>query len=98
MLLDQHRVLMSDQLARLTGAAARTVTYRLDRLLQARLVAFARPGREAGSSPRFWWLAEQLGDPVARPRTRTWSTRTSTRSPLGTRGWPGRSSPGPNPR
>jgi hypothetical protein len=55
-LLNQHRVLTSDQLARLTGAAARTVTYRLDRLLQAKLVAFARPGREAGSSPRFWWL------------------------------------------
>lgn len=55
-LLDQHRVLTSGQLARLTGAAARTVTYRLDRLLQAKLVAFARPGREAGSSPRFWWL------------------------------------------
>jgi DNA-binding transcriptional ArsR family regulator len=55
-LLDQHRVLTSGQLARLTGAAQRTVTYRLDRLLQARLVAFARPGREAGSSPRFWWL------------------------------------------
>ena len=55
-LLDQHRVLTSGQLARLTGAAQRTVTYRLDRLLQAKLVAFARPGREAGSSPRFWWL------------------------------------------
>jgi hypothetical protein len=55
-LLDQHRVLTSDQLARLTGAPARTVTYRLDRLLQAKLVAFARPGREAGSSPRLWWL------------------------------------------
>jgi DNA-binding transcriptional ArsR family regulator len=55
-LLDQHRVLTSGQLARLTGAPLRTVTYRLDRLLQARLVAFARPGREAGSSPRFWWL------------------------------------------
>jgi hypothetical protein len=55
-LLDQHRVLTSGQLARLTGAAARTVTYRLDRLLQAKLVAFARPGRETGSSQRFWWL------------------------------------------
>lgn len=55
-LLDQHRVLTSEQLARLTGAPARTVTYRLDRLLQAKLVAFARPGREAGSSQRFWWL------------------------------------------
>jgi DNA-binding transcriptional ArsR family regulator len=55
-LLDQHRVLTSGQLARLTGAAPRTVTYRLDRLLRAKLVAFARPGRETGSSPRFWWL------------------------------------------
>ena len=55
-LLDQHRVLTSDQLARLTGAAARTVTYRLDRLLHAGLIAYARPGREAGSSQRFWWL------------------------------------------
>ncbi len=55
-LLDQHRVLTSTQLARLTGAPQRTVTHRLDRLLQARLVAYARPGREAGSAPRHWWL------------------------------------------
>lgn len=51
-------MLTSDQLARLTGAPALTVTYRLDALLKAKpkLVANARPGREAGSSPRHWWL------------------------------------------
>ncbi|MFI1996860.1 sigma factor-like helix-turn-helix DNA-binding protein [Actinoplanes sp. NPDC020271] len=53
--LDRHRVLTSGQLARLTGAPARTVTYRLDKLHTARLVTFARPGREAGSSPQYWW-------------------------------------------
>ena len=54
--LDRHRVLTSGQLARLTGAPQRTVTYRLTALLGERLVAYARPGREAGSAPRHWWL------------------------------------------
>src|SRR6266545_2384347 len=55
-LLDQHRVMTTSQLARATGTPERTVRYRLDRLHQARLIDFARPGRETGSAPRHWWL------------------------------------------
>jgi len=55
-LLDAHRVLTTDQLARATGTPVRTVRHRLDRLRTAGLVDAVRPGREAGSSPRHWWL------------------------------------------
>ncbi|MFI6134052.1 replication-relaxation family protein [Micromonospora sp. NPDC051141] len=55
-LLDTHRVLTTDQLARATGAPVRTVRHRLDRLRGAGLVDAVRPGREAGSAPRHWWL------------------------------------------
>lgn len=55
-LLDQHQVMTTDQLARATGTPERTVRYRLDRLHEARLVECIRPGREAGSAPRHWWL------------------------------------------
>ncbi|SBT69315.1 Replication-relaxation [Micromonospora sediminicola] len=55
-LLDAHRVLTTDQLARATGAPVRTVRHRLDRLRGAGLVDAVRPGREAGSAPRHWWL------------------------------------------
>ncbi|MEU0156404.1 replication-relaxation family protein [Micromonospora fulviviridis] len=55
-LLDQHRVLTTDQLARATGAPVRTVRHRLDRLRSAGLVDAVRPGRESGSAPRHWWL------------------------------------------
>ncbi|MFI9531501.1 replication-relaxation family protein [Micromonospora rosaria] len=55
-LLDQHRVLTTDQLARATGTPVRTVRHRLDRLRTADLVDAVRPGRESGSSPRHWWL------------------------------------------
>lgn len=55
-LLDRHRVLTTDQIARATGTPVRTVRYRLDRLHSAKLVQYARPGREAGSAPRHWWL------------------------------------------
>ncbi|MGH3714555.1 MAG: replication-relaxation family protein [Micromonosporaceae bacterium] len=55
-LLNQHRVMTTGQLARATGAPERTVRYRLDRLRKARLVDCARPGRETGSAPRHWWL------------------------------------------
>jgi hypothetical protein len=59
-LLDQHRVLTTGQLARASGAPERTVRYRLERLYKAKppLVQFARPGREAGSAPRHWWLTK----------------------------------------
>ncbi|MEV4847830.1 replication-relaxation family protein [Micromonospora matsumotoense] len=46
----------TDQLARATGTPVRTVRHRLDRLRTAGLVDAVRPGREAGSSPRHWWL------------------------------------------
>lgn len=55
-LLDTHRVLTTDQVARATGTPVRTVRHRLDRLRTAGLVDAVRPGREAGSSPRHWWL------------------------------------------
>ncbi|MFC0533317.1 replication-relaxation family protein [Phytohabitans kaempferiae] len=55
-LLHQHRVMTTDQLARATGTPERTVRYRLDQLHDARLVECVRPGREAGSAPRHWWL------------------------------------------
>jgi hypothetical protein len=55
-LLDQHRVLTTDQCARATGTPERTVRYRLDRLREHGLVASVRPGREAGSAPAHWWL------------------------------------------
>jgi transcription initiation factor IIE alpha subunit len=55
-LLNQHRVMTTDQLARATGTPERTVRYRLDRLHDAGLIAYARPGRESGSAPRHWWL------------------------------------------
>jgi hypothetical protein len=55
-LLDRHRVMTTGQLARATGVPERTVRYRLGRLHDARLVDCVRPGREAGSAPRHWWL------------------------------------------
>jgi DNA-binding transcriptional ArsR family regulator len=55
-LLNQHRVMTTGQLARATDTPERTVRYRLDRLHDAGLVAYARPGRESGSAPRHWWL------------------------------------------
>jgi len=55
-LLDQHRVMATGQLARATGTPERTVRYRLDQLHDAGLVAYSRPGRESGSAPRHWWL------------------------------------------
>ncbi|MFI5838032.1 replication-relaxation family protein [Micromonospora sp. NPDC051300] len=56
MLLDEHRVLTTDQLARASRAPVRTVRHRLERLRRAGLVDAVRPGREAGSAPRHWWL------------------------------------------
>jgi transcription initiation factor IIE alpha subunit len=55
-LLNQHRVMTTNQLARATGTPERTARYRLDQLHDAGLVAYARPGRESGSAPRHWWL------------------------------------------
>src|SRR5262249_39674944 len=55
-LLNRHRVMTTGQLARATDTPERTVRYRLDRVPQAGLVAYARPGRESGSAPRHWWL------------------------------------------
>jgi DNA-binding transcriptional ArsR family regulator len=55
-LLDQHRVMTTGQLARATGTPERTVRYRLERLREAHLIDCARPGRETGSAPRHWWL------------------------------------------
>jgi transcription initiation factor IIE alpha subunit len=55
-LLNQHRVMTTGQLARATGTPERTVRYRLDQLHDTGLVAYARPGREIGSAPRHWWL------------------------------------------
>jgi transcription initiation factor IIE alpha subunit len=55
-LLDQHRVMTTGQLARATGTPERTVRYRLEQLHNAGLVAYARPGRVTGSAPRHWWL------------------------------------------
>lgn len=55
-LLNQHRVMTTGQLARATGAPERTVRFRLERMREAHLVDCARPGRESGSAPRHWWL------------------------------------------
>ena len=55
-LLNQHRVMTTGQLARATDTPERTVRYRLEQLHDAGLVAYARPGRESGSAPRHWWL------------------------------------------
>ena len=55
-LLDQHRVMTTDQLARATGTPERTVRYRLARLHESNLVDTTRPGRESGSAPQHWWL------------------------------------------
>ncbi len=55
-LLDQHRVMTTVQLARASGVPERTARYRIERLHSAGLVDFARPGRERGSAPRHWWL------------------------------------------
>ena len=55
-LLDQHRVMTTVQLARAAGVPERTTRYRIERLHSAGLVDFARPGRERGSAPRHWWL------------------------------------------
>ena len=55
-LLDQHRVMTTVQLARATDVPERTTRYRIERLHSAGLVDFARPGRERGSAPRHWWL------------------------------------------
>ena len=46
-LLDQHRVMTTDQLARATETPDRTVRYRLDRLRAAGLVDAVRRGRES---------------------------------------------------
>src|SRR5947207_2156713 len=55
-LLDQHRVMTTGQLARATSTPERTVRSRLERLRDAGLVDFVRPGRERGSAPRYWSL------------------------------------------
>lgn len=55
-LLAVHRVMTTTQLIAVTDRAERTVCYRLSRLLDQRLVAYARPYRDAGSAPRHWWL------------------------------------------
>lgn len=55
-LLNEHRVLTTDQAARATGTPVRSVRSRLTRLAEHGLVAAHRPGREVGSSPRHWWL------------------------------------------
>ena len=55
-LLDQHRVMTTIQLARASGVPERTARYRIERLHAPGLVDFARPGRERGSAPRHWWL------------------------------------------
>jgi hypothetical protein len=55
-LLDQHRVMTTVQLAHASGVPERTARYRIERLHTAGLVDFARPGRERGSAPRHWWL------------------------------------------
>jgi hypothetical protein len=55
-LLDQHRVMTTAQLARATGTPDRTARYRLDQLREANLVECVRPGRESGSAPQHWWL------------------------------------------
>ena len=55
-LLNTHRVMTTDQLAQATDTPVRTVRYRLDRLAEHHLVDAHRPGREAGSAPRHWWL------------------------------------------
>ncbi|MDG4749918.1 replication-relaxation family protein [Micromonospora sp. WMMD718] len=56
LLLNDHRVMTTDQLARATGTPDRTVLYRLDRLRADGLVGYDRPGRHAGSAPHHWWL------------------------------------------
>lgn len=55
-LLDHHRVLTTNQLARATTTPERTVRYRLDRMREVGLVDCVRPGRETGSAPAHWWL------------------------------------------
>lgn len=50
-LLDQHRVMTTGQIARATATPERTVRYRLDRLHEAGLGDCVRPGREQGSAP-----------------------------------------------
>ncbi|WP_433304180.1 replication-relaxation family protein [Actinoplanes sp. CA-030573] len=79
-------MLTSGQLARLNAAPARTVTYRLDRLLQGRLVVCARPGRDSGSSLRLWWLTPFGVRLVAgAPRPRASARRPCCRASVGDR-------------
>lgn len=56
LLLNDHRVMTTDQLARATATPARTVLYRLEQLRTAGMVDFDRPGRQTGSAPHHWWL------------------------------------------
>ncbi|WP_255421169.1 MULTISPECIES: replication-relaxation family protein [Micromonospora] len=56
LLLNDHRVMTTDQLARATATPARTVLYRLEQLRTAGLVDYDRPGRQRGSAPHHWWL------------------------------------------
>ncbi|WP_028192422.1 replication-relaxation family protein [Salinispora pacifica] len=56
LLLNDHRVMTTDQLARATGTPDRTVLYRLDQLRADGLISYDRPGRHSGSSPHHWWL------------------------------------------
>ncbi|WP_406106498.1 replication-relaxation family protein [Micromonospora globbae] len=55
-LLSDHRVMTTDQLARATATPARTVLYRLEQLRTAGLVDYDRPGRQRGSAPHHWRL------------------------------------------
>ncbi|MCT2277575.1 replication-relaxation family protein [Micromonospora chalcea] len=55
-LLNDHRVMTTDQLARATDTPARTVLYRLEQLRTAGLVDYDRPGRQRGSAPHHWRL------------------------------------------
>ena len=55
-LLDEHRVMTTDHLAQASGTPVRTVRRQLGQVHTAGLVAYTRPGREAGTSQRYWWL------------------------------------------
>ena len=56
LLLNDHRVMTTDQASRATGTPARTVLYRLEQLRADGLVDYDRPGRHTGSAPHHWWL------------------------------------------
>lgn len=71
-LLDEHAVLTTSQLVRLSGLPERTVQHRLRRLEWAELVKRLRPHRDVGTAPYHFWLPVFGANAIGTGRPARW--------------------------